>query len=143
MTNISWSFFKETATLLTFYTCHLLSWPDADRLPDISSGMLGLFGIGRELQLEAATVVTHKHGKRRRALIERKRKLGGLLWTESLTFPWLSSCQEQREVWLFGSAVVSEHDSSLILVSKFYLIKKIFHSSECSFSSVRHWATPT
>lgn len=94
------NFFKEAATPLIFYTCHLLCWPDANRLPDISSAMLGLFGISRELQLESATMVTHMHGKGRRALIERKRKLGGLLWAESLTFPWLSSCQEQREVCL-------------------------------------------
>ena len=52
---------------------------DVNRLPDISSAMLGLFGMSRELPLESATMVIHMHGKGRRALIERKRKLGGLL----------------------------------------------------------------
>ena len=106
--------------------------------------MLGLFGISRELQLESATMVTHMHGKGRRALIERKRKLGGLLWTESLTFPWLSSCQEQREVCLVVELCCGLRAWQLLDPGLQILFNlKIFHSSECSFSSVRHWATPT
>ena len=136
-------FFKEAETPLTFYTCHLLCWPDVNRLPDISSAMLGLFGMSRELQLESATMVIHMHGKGRRALIEKKRKLGGLLWTESLTFPWLSSCQEQREICLVVELCCGLRAWQLLDPGLQILFNlKIFHISECSFSSVRHWQLP-
>lgn len=105
---------------------------------------VGFIWDQQRIQLESATMVTHMHGKGRRALIERKRKLGGLLWTESLTFSWLSSCQEQREVCLVVELCCGLRAWQLLDPGFQILFDlKKFHSSECSFSSVRNWATPT
>lgn len=90
-------------------------------------------------------MVTHMHGKGRRALIERKRKLGGYYEQSLWLFPdWVLA--RNKEVWLqlLSSAVVSEHDSSpWSWFPNFIWFKKKFHSSRYSFSSVRNWATPT
>ena len=120
-------FFKEAETPLTFYTCHLLCWPDVNRLPDISSAMLGLFGMSRESQFRVCNhgesyastpYASSPHSKETRTLLQRgrgswegssKQRVHGSSLAESF-----SGKEGESFFFLLVLANVAGHESSLL-----------------------------
>lgn len=138
------NFFKEAATPLIFYTCHLLCWPDANRLPDISSAMLGLFGISKRITVGVLQQWWLTCMAKEESSYREEEKVGRGYYEQSL---WLSPdwvLARNREVCLVvGRCWSQSMTAPWSWFPNFYLIFKKIHSSECSFSSVRNWAAPT